>query len=99
MSLNFDVKFTARTTLDQLKSVRQQVLQLPQEAYNFFRANTPIDTGNARSNTSLKNNKTILADYPYAKRLDEGWSRQAPRGMVKPTEEFINKRIKQITGK
>lgn len=99
MSIEFKIEFTAKTSLDQLKVVMAQVQKLPQEAYNHFKSITPIDTGNARSRTSLKGNKTIEADYPYAKRLDEGWSRQAPRGMIKPTEEFINKRIKQITGR
>ncbi|CAB4154763.1 hypothetical protein UFOVP645_27 [uncultured Caudovirales phage] len=99
MSMEFKIGFTAKTSLDQLKQVMAQVQKLPQEAYNHFKSITPIDTGNARSRTSLKSNKTIEADYPYAKRLDEGWSRQAPRGMIKPTEEFINKRIKQITGR
>jgi hypothetical protein len=99
MSIEFKIEFTAKTSLDRLKQALAQVKQLPQEAYNHFKSITPIDTGNARSRTSLKGNKTIEADYPYAKRLDEGWSRQAPRGMIKPTEEFINKRIKQITGR
>jgi hypothetical protein len=97
--MEFKIEFTAKTSLDQLKVVMAQVQKLPQEAYNHFKSITPIDTGNARGRTSLKGNKTIEADYPYAKRLDEGWSRQAPRGMIKPTEEFINKRIKQITGR
>jgi hypothetical protein len=35
----------------------------------------------------------IKANYNYAVPLDEGWSRQAPRGMSKPTEEFIKRRI------
>lgn len=98
MSVSFTVKFNARTTLDQLKTVRAQLSTLPQEAYRHFVSVTPIDTGNARRSTSLQN-KTIRANYPYAKRLDEGWSNQAKRGMVKPTEEFIRKRVKQITGK
>jgi hypothetical protein len=42
------------------------------------------------------NNKTIYASYPYAQRLDEGWSRQSPDGMTKPTEDFIQKRYAQI---
>jgi hypothetical protein len=92
------VKFTARTTLDQLKSVQQQVQQLPTEAYNYFRSITPVDTGNARRNTSL-NGTVIEGNYPYAKRLDEGWSKQARRGMIKPTQEFIKRRVRQITGR
>lgn len=98
MSISFDVKFRATTTLSQLRQVRAQLANLPQEAHKHFVSVTPIDTGNARRNTSLQG-KTIHANYPYAKRLDEGWSNQAKRGMIKPTEEFIRRRVKQITGK
>ncbi len=95
--IKFQVVSNAKTTLDQLKEVKKQVDALPAEAYKYFRSITPIDTGNARRNTSLKGT-VIEANYPYAKRLDNGWSQQAKDGMVKPTEEFIRKRVKQITG-
>ena len=98
MSVNFEVKFNAKTTLDQLKRVQTEVKKIPQDAYNYFVSITPIDTGNARRKTNLKGT-TIEADYPYAERLDTGWSKQAPQGMVKPTERFIKDRVKKITGK
>ena len=98
MSIKFDIKFNATGALSDLKKMYQQVQALPQDAYQYFVSITPIDSGNARRSTRLQN-KTIQANYPYAKRLDEGWSKQAKNGMVKPTQEFIKKRIKQITGK
>jgi hypothetical protein len=98
MSIKFDIKFNATGTLSDLKKMYQQVQALPQDAYKHFVSITPIDSGNARRSTRLQN-KTIQANYPYARRLDEGWSKQAKNGMVKPTQEFIKKRIKQITGK
>lgn len=69
---------------------------LPQEAYDHFVSITPIDTGNARRSTRLVGNKTIEANYAYARRLDEGYSKQARGGMTKPTEKFIKDRVKQI---
>ena len=45
------------------------------------------------------NNGEIQANYPYAQRLDEGWSKQAPDGMSKPTEQFIDNRLKKIMRK
>jgi len=98
MSIQFDIKFKIETSLGQLKSVYQQVQQLPQDAYNYFVSVTPIDTGNARRSTSLKG-KTIEANYAYANRLDHGWSKQAPDGMVKPTQDYVNRRVRQIKGK
>jgi tRNA G10 N-methylase Trm11 len=68
---------------------------IPQEAYEYFRDITPIRTGNARRKTKLQND-AIVADYPYGKRLDEGYSPQAPRGMSKPTIEHIGEKVKII---
>jgi hypothetical protein len=96
MSLKLEVQFNAKTTMAQLKTVMAKLNHLPTEALNHFVSITPIDTGNARRSTRLVNNKTIEATYPYAKRLDEGYSRQARNGMVKPTEKFIQNRVKQI---
>ena len=78
-----------------LKKIQKKLDQLPQEAYKEFVKDTPIKSGNARRNTKLVGNE-IQANYPYAKRLDEGYSKQSPQGMVQPTEAFIRKRMKQI---
>lgn len=72
--------------------------KLAQEAYKVFKANTAIDTGNARRNTTLQGDE-IHASYPYAKRLDQGWSNQFPEGMSKPTKKHISDYIKKELGK
>ena len=71
---------------------------LPKEAYDYFVDSTPIRTGNARRSTKLRGS-TVDADYNYAERLDEGYSRQAPKGMSGPTEKFLQKRIDDLIGK
>ena len=79
-------------------NVKKKIAQLnavPGQAYTFFRAHTPIKTGNARSRTTLKKD-TIVAAYPYAKPLDDGRSRQAPDGMSKPTEAFVKNTTDKI---
>ena len=81
-----------------VKQIKQDLRSLPQEIYDFFVKVTPIDSGNARKSTSLRN-KTIHADYPYAQRLDQGWSKQAPKGMIEPTINFIERRLRQIMRK
>lgn len=78
-----------------IKAIQQKLDKLPQEAYKEFVKNTPIRTGNARRKTKLSKD-TIEAKYPYAQKLDEGYSSQSPDGMTKPTEQFVNKRMKQI---
>ena len=81
-----------------LRRKQSELSKLPAEAYNFWVKHTPKKTGNARRRTSLKKD-TIEARYPYAERLDDGWSKQAPDGMSKPTEQFIQDRLKKILGR
>jgi hypothetical protein len=71
---------------------------LPKKAFEHWRKITPVDKGNARRKTRL-NRKTIEARYPYAKRLDEGHSKQAPNGMLAPTVAFLNKITRRIVRK
>ena len=81
-----------------LKKIEKNLVGVPKEAYKEFVANTPIRSGNARRKTRLQG-KTINAAYPYAKKLDEGFSQQSPDGMSKPTEDFIKKRVAAILRK
>ena len=72
--------------------------QIKQVAFRTFVDETPIRTGNARRNTYNKGDE-IYAAYPYAKRLDQGWSHQSPQGMVKPTIQAVRDYIKRMLGK
>ena len=65
---------------------------LPVQAHKEFVKQTPKRTGNARRNTKLEGAK-IVADYNYAEKLDEGYSKQNPKGMTEPTEKWILKEI------
>lgn len=78
--------------------IKRELKAVPQEAIKEFRSLTPIRSGNARRRTTLQGD-TIQANYPYAQRLDEGYSKQAPSGITKPWELWFRKRIKQIMGK
>jgi len=66
--------------------------KLPQQALDEFKTLTPKRTGNARRKTTLQK-ETIVANYPYAVRLDEGYSKQAPRGMTKPLGEWLRRKL------
>ena len=90
------IKLTIQNNItSSINKIQQKLDNLPKEAHQEFVKNTPIRTGNARRKTKL-NKDTIEANYPYAQRLDEGYSKQSPKGMTKPTEDFIKKRVKQI---
>lgn len=66
-------------------------------AYNYFKDLTPIDTGNAKRKTRLSGNE-ITTNYPYAQRLDTGYSKQAPEGMSKPTLKAIKRYVYEKLG-
>lgn len=75
-----------------LDKAEKELKTINREAYDFFKEHTPKASGNAQRNTSLQDNK-IKADYAYAKRLDDGWSKQARDGMTQPTIEHLEKKI------
>ena len=81
-----------------LKRINKQINNLPKEAFQEFVKDTPKRSGNARRKTRLSGNK-IVAGYNYAQKLDEGFSKQAPDGMTKPTEQFVEKRMTEILRK
>jgi hypothetical protein len=96
--LNANIKISDGIT-PVLKGMKKELRRYPQEAEAKFKSLTPIDKGNARRRTRLKNKNEIEANYPYAQRLDEGWSKQAPQGMTKPFEAWVRQKVKQIFGK
>jgi hypothetical protein len=93
------VKVAKNAVTASLRRIQSQLDKLPSEALAVFVKNTPKDTGNARRKTKLVSKKTIEANYPYAQRLDQGWSKQSPQGMTKPTEQFIKQRLRKIIRK
>jgi hypothetical protein len=81
-----------------LKRLQKELEKVPEQAFDHWVAKTPVDSGRARRSTSLKGS-TIVADYPYAKRLDEGWSRQARTGMSRPTMDFVKRLVQGLMRK
>jgi hypothetical protein len=93
--LKVDVQINTSALNTKLNKVQQGLAALPQQTLDEFKKNTPIRSGNARRRTKLSG-QSIEADYAYAQRLNEGWSRQAPQGMVEPTLKWLRNRIKQL---
>lgn len=93
---------TARVTENKItpgvERMKRELRRLPREVYNYWVDITPKDTGNAKRSTHLRGN-VIHANYAYASRLDEGYSRQAPKGMSEPTNKFVEKRVNEIIRK
>lgn len=82
-----------------------QLAEMPElvmkQTYTIYRNNTPIRSGNAKNRTKLENKLRIGGRYPYAGRLDEGWSKQSPKGMTEPSlkalDGFIKNYINRVT--
>lgn len=91
------IKFerTRDTITPDINRKLSQLEDLPEGAYEVWRANTPRRTGNARSKTRLQGD-TIRANYQYAVPLDEGSSRQAPQGMNVPTLKWLRQQLNRI---
>jgi hypothetical protein len=68
------IQVTKNTMTASLQRIQKRLDALPQLAYKEFVKNTPIRSGNARRKTRLQKD-TIIAAYPYAQRLDEGYSK------------------------
>lgn len=101
----------ARLTINDRQVVKlfEQLTEMPQatikEGGKVFKAKTPVKSGNARSKTKTRigrggNDSRIEANYPYADKLNAGWSGQAPAGMSNPTmqqmDTFVSKYISRI---
>ena len=80
----------------QMSRARQALDDLPEFAEKTMKAYTPIAAvrgGNARRNTELRGNR-VVADYPYAQRLEDNWSPQTKgQGIIAPTETAIQKEV------
>jgi hypothetical protein len=103
MKVKVDVS-SALKGLGNVKSIATAVEQIvAPRAVDFFRKKTPKGNpstwqskppknyvpGNARAKTRLEKKTTIVADYAYAQALEDGWSPQAPQGMITATEKFV----------
>ena len=64
-------------------------------AHPVYKKLTPKRSGNARNKTK-KGKDGINLNYPYAKRLEDGYSRQAPSGMTDPTIDFIRRYVEGL---
>jgi hypothetical protein len=90
----------AKVDLTQFNRQMSQALHalddLPEFAETTMKSYTPIAAvqgGNARRNTELRGNR-VVADYPYAQRLEDNWSPQTRgQGIIAPTEQAIQKEV------
>lgn len=88
------VRITYNKITPSLGKIKARFDRLASDAFKYWKSITPVKSGNARRRTRLQGRK-IKANYNYAVPLDKGRSIQAPKGMSKPTEEYIKRRIEE----
>ena len=89
------VRLDKDTITPSIRKMQAALAKLPRAAFVEWVKDTPIRSGRARRSTTLSQN-TIQAKYPYAQRLDEGSSKQAPKGMTAPVKQFIEAEMRKI---
>lgn len=84
---------STKTTIDELnKDIEKFIDGFTNTLQSNLKRETPKLTGRASRGWNKPQNDTVSNTVPYINRLDEGWSRQKPRGFVKQT---IRKTIRQ----
>tara|TARA_R100001510_G_C7548484_1_gene133203 strand:- start:368 stop:673 length:306 start_codon:yes stop_codon:yes gene_type:complete len=84
---NFDAKKLG-------KQVQRILDEVKTKTHQTARSLTPVDTGYAKSQWDKKSTPKgfeVKNEVPYIQFLDKGHSRQAPRGITKPT-------VRKMTG-
>ena len=92
---------TARGTLDELKgSISKDFNAYAQEVYAEIVKTTPVRSGQARRSwtkpqpTRKDNYNAVItsSSLPYMQPLDEGYSKQAPNGIIQPAIDKVTRR-------
>lgn len=79
------------------KELGRFVEEVMSDTLDVARSKTPIRSGQARrawKKTGRGQGSRIENRTPYIGRLDQGSSRQAPNGIIKPTLDEVSKRNK-----
>tara|TARA_R100000234_G_scaffold99949_1_gene68692 strand:- start:289 stop:591 length:303 start_codon:yes stop_codon:yes gene_type:complete len=88
-------KLTGDLDLSDLKKeIDSFIRDLSNQTIRVARQNTPIDTGRARKGWSKSNTRSgfeVENSVPYIGFLEKGHSKQAPKGILKPT-------VRKVTG-
>ena len=79
------------------KQVQQMLADIKQKTFDTARSLTPVDTGYAKSQWKKRNISKgfeVKNKVDYIPFLDEGHSKQAPKGITKPTVRIMSRYIK-----
>jgi len=98
------VSFNSKRVIAELSNdVDQMVRQVSTDLFDTVKQKTPVASGRAKRGWRLRQEGKfryeIANRVPYISRLDEGYSKQAPRGMTRPaTREVLNRARRRYKG-
>jgi hypothetical protein len=92
--LNVTIQFNGnKVAADLNRELDQTVRQISQDYFDLVKEKTPVRTGRAKRGWRLKKQRKLSYSVnnrvPYVGRLDEGYSKQAPRGMTRPAAREV----------
>ena len=96
-SINIKLEGVAGVQRDINRALTQAVQAIADDTKKSAVVSTPIKSGNARRNWTKS---TTARDFvvenrvPYIERLEQGSSKQAPRGIIGPTLDKVGKKYK-----
>jgi hypothetical protein len=95
--ITLKVSFNSRKVIAELSNdVDQMIRQVSQDLFDTVKEKTPVRSGRAKRGWRLRKQRQhhyeVANRVPYVSRLDEGYSKQAPRGMTRPAaREVLNR--------
>lgn len=95
--IQLKVSFNSNKVISELSNdVDQMVRQVSTDLLDTVKQKTPVASGRAKRGWRLRRQSKFSYEVanrvPYISRLDEGYSKQAPRGMTRPaTREVLNR--------
>jgi len=95
--ISLKVSFNSKRVISELSNdVDQMVRSISQDLFDTVKQKTPVRSGRAKKSWRLRKERKYSYEVsnrvPYIDRLDEGYSKQAPRGMTRPaTREVLNR--------
>jgi len=97
------IKFNSKRMVNDInKTVSQEKTELVTDLYDTIRRRSPVRSGKFKrswNKTVTTNRANIRNPQPYAQRLEEGYSSQAPLGVVGPAVVEVIKRRQTIRRK
>lgn len=96
-SINIKLENVQGVQRDLQRAIEQTIREVAAETQKSAVVSTPVRSGNARRNWTKK---TTARDFvvenrvPYIERLEQGSSKQAPRGIIGPTLDKVGKKYK-----